>query len=263
MTDNEKMLQAQIEREHYVYMRNELINDMEYHLTRQQLLLLRYMIKQIKKTDTPDTVYTISIRNFCKLLNIDASGQVYKDIKKTFYRIASQVKWIETNDEINMVQWFSKITIKKKLGTIEYRFHEAITPYLFELMDSNGYTKYLFEDAVVIETKHGIRLYEFLREHYNANRKYIRVSIDYLMQLIAGDTNYKEFKYFNRDVLKKAVEEINRCQYFNVTYRCMTSTGSRAFTHIRFTFVDIEEDSIEYYIISDERNKRMELPIPE
>jgi plasmid replication initiation protein len=248
-------LELRQEREHFVVMRNELIDSMEYKLNKQQIILLRYMIKQIQPDDAPDKLYTMTIKAFCQIIGADAGGSQYRNIKKTFWTIDNQVRWIEDNESIIRVKWLDELKIKKHTGMIEYSFHKSIAPYLFDLINSNEpHTRYMFEDAVVFETKYGVRLYEFIREHFNAGHKFVNINIEHIKKILGG-SNYALFKDFRRNILDKAIEEVNTYSFINVKGEGKARKGERAFSYVRFELDNVEGD--EYWVRDSARKEAL------
>jgi hypothetical protein len=52
---------------------NDLVQHSRYALDLQQLKILSYMISKIKPTDEPNTVYEITVKDYCKISNTDAN----------------------------------------------------------------------------------------------------------------------------------------------------------------------------------------------
>lgn len=264
MTRNEKkmndIINIQLEREHFIYMRNELIDRMEYKLNKQHLLLLRYLIKNIQKNDAADKLYSITISNFCKVMNIKPSGYNYGSVKKAFGIIDNETQWIESDEDVTRVKWFDELKIKKKTGTIVYSFHKSIAPYLFDLVNSeDGYTKYKYDDIIVMDTKYGVRLYEFLREHHNQQHKVVNISLD-TIKTILGGKNYKTYKDFRRFVLDKAIDEVNKYSFIRVSGEGRARKGERAFSYVRFILDEVEYDSVEYWVTDEIQRNKLGLP---
>lgn len=244
MTNEERM----VELKHSVVMANTLINDMEYHLNRQQLLLLRYMIKQIKPEDKPEQIYTIDIQDFCKIVGMNSvGGNQYKAIRDTFRKIDNQTKWIDTpeGDEIR-IKWLNVLRIKKNTGRIEFSFSTDISPYLFDLIHSEyGYTNYLYDEAVVLESIYGVRLFEFIKQHFNMGRQIVRISIDDL-KAILHSPKYDRYADFNRFILNKAVQEINDYTFISLRYKPLKAKGSRSYTSIEFELNRVADTNDSY-----------------
>lgn len=241
MTEDDKLIQ----RNNKVFMANTIINDMEYNLSRHYLLLLRYMISKIKSDDKPNKRYSISIKEFFQICGIDEKngGNYVRIVKNAYETIQSKVKWIESKGDKYAVQWFADFVIKKN-RTIEYEFHRRITPYLFDLVHfKEGYTGYVFEDAVALDTNYGIRLYEWVREFKNMGLKHKSISLDDL-KVIVGGHNYKLYNDFNRFILKKAVDDINKTTDIDLRYTKIIPMGSKAVTAVYFKLGDITDDEV-------------------
>lgn len=222
-------------RNYKVVIANTIINDMECNLSRHYLLLLRYMISQIKPDDMPDKVYSIDLKEFMQVCNINEKngGNYTRIIKRAYQEIQSKVKWIQSETEGEYaVQWFSDFCIDKR--TVSFSFHKRITPYLFDLVHyRNGYTHYRFEDALAIPSNHGILLYEFIKQYYNLKKTHVRIGVSEL-RCIMGAGNYKMFNDFRRFILERALTEINTYSYIKVEYTPVKAQGSRAYTTIEF-----------------------------
>ena len=225
-----------------VVMANTIINDLEYNLTKHYLLLLRYMISKIKPEDKPNKRYSISIKEFFQLCGIDEKngGNYTRIVKKAYETIQSNVRWVESKGDKYAVQWFADFVIRKN-RTIEYEFHRRIAPYLFDLVHyKEGYTGYIFDDATVLETKYGVRLYEWVRECKNMGLKYRTISLDELKSIVGGK-NYSLYNDFNRFILKKAVAEINATIDIKLTYEKVIPKGSKSVSAVLFRFGDITD----------------------
>lgn len=248
LTTSDKLVQLQ----NRVVMANAVINDMEYGLTKQCFLLLRYMISKIAPEDKPNKIYSISMKEFFKICGIDEkNGGNYVRIAKQFFEIVNtKIKWMEHKGDKYPIQWFSSEDfVIKKNRTIEYRWHKRIVPYIFDLVHyKEGYTGYIFEDIVAMNTKYGVRLYEWIREYKNMGLKYKCISLEELKEMLGG--NYKLYNDFNRFILRKAVEDINNTSNINLTYKGLRAKGSKAITSIQFNFGEA---------LSDEEIKQREI----
>ena len=202
--------------EYYVVKSNELIQKARYKMTVQQQKLILYAISKIKKNDLPDQVYDLSIDEVCSVMGIeyDAGGTYYKRIKDDLLKLTTRI-WVKFPDRSEgTVSWLSDAYIIPLSGTVQIKFHERMTPFLFELQ--NRYTQYQLSEVLVFNGKYSIRLYELIRsfltqdELRDGREKEISFTVDELRELLSAE-KYKDFPEFNRSVLKKAVAEINQC----------------------------------------------------
>lgn len=200
----------------YVVKSNDLIRKTRYNLTTQQQKIVLFAISKIKPNDDERTWYEISIQDICDAcgINIDHGGYYYKGIKDDLQKLTTRL-WIQLPDKREVtVAWISDAQIIPLSGTIHIRFHEMMAPYLFEL--KSKYTQYQLEDALVFKGKYAIRLYEILRSYTTEQalkadiEKTVMLSLNELRDLLAID-GYKDWRNFERRILKAAVDEINEC----------------------------------------------------
>ena len=222
-----------------ILLRNELIQKGRYNLTTQQQKLVLFAISKIKKNDDPHTEYELSIDEVCSVcgLNIDSGGFYYQALKQDMKKLASPVWVLFPDKSEQLISWFRDVCIIPLSGTVYITFHPKIWEHLFELRER--YTQYHLAEVLVFKNKYAIRLYEILRSHFtqaeldNGEEKEITISLDHLRDQLCI-TAYPQWKEFNRNVLKKAVEEINQyTEQMNVSYT--TGRTGRSITEIRFT----------------------------
>lgn len=203
-------------REYYVVKSNDLIQKARYTMTVQQQKLILFAISKIKKNDTPQTEYELSIDEICSVcgLDLDTGGTYYKRIKDDLLKLTTRI-WVQFPDKSEgTVSWLSDAYIMPLNGTVTVKFHERMTPYLMQLQ--NRYTQYQLSEVLVFKGKYSIRLYELIRSCLTSEdlregtEKSITFDLEELKQLLSAE-NYKEFPEFNRSVLKKSVDEINNC----------------------------------------------------
>lgn len=202
-------------RGNYVVKANDLIRKGRYDLTTQQQRIVLFAISKIKKADDPHQFYEIPIRELCKACGIqyDHSGYYYEAIKKDMKKLTSPI-WMKYPDESEWtLSWFSDVGIVPLSGMVYVRFHERIWRFLFDLKER--YTQYRLEEVLAFRGKYAIRFYEILRSYFtreeldNGLEKEIELSVDDMRKKLCLDEVYPTWKEFNRNVIKKAIDEIN------------------------------------------------------
>ena len=244
---------------YYVVKSNELIQKARYAMTVQQQKLILYAISKIKKNDSPDQEYELSIDEICAAcgLELDTGGTYYKRIKDDLLKLTTRI-WVRFPDKSEgTVSWLSDAYIMPLSGTVTVKFHERMTPFLFELQ--NRYTQYQLAEVLVFKGKYSIRLYELIRsfltqeELRDGKEKEISFSVDELRELLSAD-NYTSFPEFNRSVIKKSVDEINQCSdVIRVNYDVYKS-GKKA---TRIVFVVSCPTLLQKFQAHEESRKRL------
>lgn len=211
-------------REYKVVKSNELIREGRYNLSTQQQKIILFAISKIKKNDDPTQLYEIPIDELCAAceLDIDAGGTYYKRIKKDLHELTNRL-WVKfDNGAEGTISWLSDAYIIPLSGTVQVRFHEKLFPHLFELQAR--YTQYALEEALVFKNKYAIRLFEILRSYFtqaeldSGIEKEIIIPVDKLREQLCI-TAYPAFGEFERNVIQKAISEINQySEQMNVEY---------------------------------------------
>ena len=203
-------------REYYVVKSNDLIQKARYSMTVQQQKLILFAISKIKKNDLPNQEYELSIDEICSVcgLELDTGGTYYKRIKEDLLKLTTRI-WVKFPDRSEgTVSWLSDAYIMPLSGTVTVKFHEKMSPFLFELQ--NRYTQYQLSEVLVFKGKYSLRLYELIRsfltqdELRDGKEKEISFTVAELKELLDAE-NYTLWNDFNRFVLRKAVDEINKC----------------------------------------------------
>lgn len=211
--------EIQKRRNHSIAMSKEMVYKMSYKLTSQQFRISRYMISQIKPTDEPDTVYTMSIPDYCEVCGIDRNqGKNYSDIRNAVLAIDQQTGTINKDGKWKRVRWFDILEGYEEGGTITYSFHREMMPLLFDLINSeHGYLQYNSGCFYCLKNYASQRLYEILIDKSKLRTKVLIISLEDLKKELKGE-NYTRYQDFRRSVLEKAIEEINKKTDIKVSF---------------------------------------------
>lgn len=256
MIDGKKKRESQ---EMYVVKSNELIQKARYNLTVQQQKLILFAISKIKKNDLPDKVYELSIEEVCSVmgLELDEGGTYYKRIKDDLIKLTSRL-WVKFPDREATISWIGDAEIIPLSGTVYIKFHEKMAPFLFELQ--NRYTQYQLYEVLTLKGKYSIRLYEILRsfimqdELREGKEKEVSYSVNELRELLCCDEVYNRWSEFERCVIRKSVDEINKCSdIIRISY----DTFKRGKNVTRINFIISYPTMIEKFMAHDVQRKRL------
>ena len=189
-------------------------------------------------TDNPPKDHTILLSKtelfaFFKVSDNDKHSRFKEAIEKMQKQAFFQIKEVKGKGynmksivPIPFVEWNSYN------DEVKIEFHREIMPYLIELKVK--FTQYALSDIMELNSKYSIILYKWLSmnynqyEHYNVKggrrteqvESYRNPSILVKELRIMSDTvnEYKDFRNFDKWVLKKPIEEINKYTSFNVSY---------------------------------------------
>lgn len=227
---------------YYVVKDNALIQRTRYSLTTQQQKLLLFMISKIKPHSDWNTVYSMTVKEFCQCCEIDTkNGANYSYIKNSLKQIADKSMWFSyrSGREV-LLRWLSRVCINKNSGVIEYTFHPDMLPYLLDLREC--YTQYSLENILPMKSSFSIRLYEILRSYANLDNPVVSFSIDELRKKMGlEDKQYPRFSNFKQTVLDVAIDEIYLRTDIWAEYK-LEKVNSRSYNKITFTIYRNWED---------------------
>ena len=212
-----------------VYKANDLI-DASYRLnTQAQKLILWCLAKLDSRKEIPREV-TLSAQEFSELVGVELKN-AHRELYKAADRLFDAEISIKEEDTVSRVRWVQKAVTKHGGdGAITLTWSDDVLQYISQLQDR--FTGYKVRNIALLNSPHSIRLYEILMKWKTTGERTIYLD-DFKIALgIAG--KYREFKIFNRDVLKKAVDELNERSDLTVSYEPIKQ--GRKVTGIAFKF---------------------------
>ena len=127
-------------------------------------------------------------------------------------------------------------------ATIELSCSEQAQSLFFGIKDI-GYLHYQLANVLSLTSKHSYLLYLYLKD--NVFRERWSVSVEELRDKFLDmkkNEYYKQFKYFKRDILEKALKEIN--EKTDISYEWKPIKRGRTVTHIEFKYIKPDENEL-------------------
>ena len=146
---------------------------------------------------------------------------------------------ISSPKEVKQITLFS-MAISEKGRDNRWMLHLRCTDdalkYVFDI-ESIGYIKYRLKKIVSIKSRYSYSLYMYLL--HNAFRKKWVEDPDNLKCMLSANlvSRYEEFKYFNREVLQKAADELNQKEIVHFSYTPVRSW--KTVVGVEFTVFDL------------------------
>lgn len=137
----------------------------------------------------------------------------------------------------------------KNEGFLELRFSRAIEPYISNLIgNKNKYTTQFFTSTMRLSGKHSFSLYQLIRMNYSRSKgkcDFVISIKDLKEEIIAytfnsdGDIEYlyPSFPIFKRDVLNKAISEIEKKTEIKKIFVSVHAKEGRKVSSLKFEFV--------------------------
>ena len=222
---------------------NDLIQHARFSLNTVQQKIVLYLISQIQPWDHEFQCYDFNVLDFCRICGIDNdSGRNYTEIKEEIKKLSDKSYWLtlEDGDSEALIRWIESPVFRKRSGIIRLRLNEHLKPYLLQLKEK--YTEYQLIYTLHFKSKYSIRLYELICSvHFHDLYEYKRTfKLDKLKQYLDCE-KYKDYRDFRRDVLEKAIKEINKYSDKTVTFEPITVGRKVVEIELTITAKDIED----------------------
>ena len=147
--------------------------------------------------------YSIRINELIRKLQLGKKNDVA--IKKICDEMLTVTVDLSHNGIYNKYTVFSNINTKKG-GYVSFEINSRIKPFIIN--QTQKFTKYLLKNIILLKSNYSIRLYELLKQYNSTN--WLTIDVDELRNILnATQKSYKEFMIFNRNIIKKSVNEIN------------------------------------------------------
>lgn len=226
---------------------NELIQA-RYNLNLNEQKIILYAASKLDREKNKFNILEIQSSEFMKLLNTTQFR--YTEIKDLVSELMKKQVSIATKKSDLVVNWVSSIEYIKNSGVIEIEFSEKLIPYLLQL--KREFTRYQLENILNLKSKYAIRIYELMKQYETIGKREFK--LNEFKKILYCDGMYKDFRNFDRVVLKVTKDEINECTDLIIDYEKI-KTG-RSITSILFKIKSKNQDEeIFTNDIADLRNK--------
>lgn len=215
---------------------NSLI-EMSYKLgvTEQKILLC--IASNIKPTDEDFQTYTLSIREFCKVIG-STSRNSYAEVDKITQKLMDKsFLFYNSEKKRTRINWLSKATYNINEGTVTVRFDPDLKPFFLAL--SEKFTRYKLKNILYLRSSNSIRMFELLKSYEGLSER--TFTVDELREKLGLEGKYDAWNNFKQRVLQHAQKEIE------------------AKTDISFTFVPIKKgrtiEKVKFFIKANPSKK--------
>lgn len=202
-------------------------------LVEQRLMLLAIVeARELDKLtpETPIEVRATAYRDQYKTDPSEAYKQLLDASKHLFNRQFSYTDRYADTDSITVSRWVNEVTYVNDKGIVVMYLNRNVISMISKL--EANFTQYLLEQISDFKSKYSIRLYELLIKYLSVGNSKKYALDEIRNKLGVGSTEYSRVSVFNRDVLDKAVKEINAKTDIQVKYEKFKE--GRAISHVLF-----------------------------
>lgn len=175
--------------------------------------LMYACMSKLKRPDEEFQMISFTISEIAKLLDLESlPATEYQAIKKAAKKLITRIIEIDEKGKYEIYNWVSYFTLDKKTNEISMKFNEFLKPYLLELLENKGYTKFLLKFAMPLGSIFAQRFYEMFRcLVYEGQPKAVqKIDLQELRRRLEIEDKHKNFGQFRLKVLDIAEREINQ-----------------------------------------------------
>lgn len=293
-TGNKKLMR------NYAAIANELAREAVFDLTKRQFDILLFMLSLVKKEDRADVWHVFTIKELSEALyiNLNSTGAYYKLLTNDFTKL-EQTQWLEAQDGGHIdFKWLQNadsadarkidengncVTNEKKLltfhkltedktprwsGVFHARFDVNLAPYIYKL--TGNYTLIELSQVIGFTGPKSVRLYIYLKSYVYKEKldksepSFVGITFHELRRILncknKSENSQQDNKYFIRDVLKPAINEINtKSSEFHVDVTFEKDKYTKTYNKIKFTMTKAgftQQENAKAYL--EKLKKRME-----
>ena len=180
-----------------------------------EMKLLIYLISKVKADDTKMNPITISVKDFCKITNVEAKGNNYSKVKDSIKSLKLKTWWIELDKNRDLLySWLDYAIISKNTGNIELALSQYLTPYITQL--KSNFTRYRLSEILNLSSKHAIKIYELSASYMYKGE--FTISLDELRHYLGIENKYGDWRDFRKSVIEPSVKQINDNTCIHIEY---------------------------------------------
>lgn len=224
-----------------VVQKTRYISDMCRRLTLFECKLVDCYLSRINSRDPSSRVVEMTMRELEEMWNIAdlKPVEVRKNIEHLLSRSILVKGDVRAKEEVTQTCFFAEAkSFKDDRGrwVIRLSCTEEALPYIFNI-ESVGYIRYELKDVMGFRSKYTYLMFLYLLR--NAFRRDWSVSIEKLQANLACTdvVRYKEFKFFNNEVLKKVYQDILGAKDSPIVYQYTLQKSGRSYSDIEFKVI--------------------------
>lgn len=199
-----------IDQEKQLVIQSNPLIEAQYKLDLMAQKIIRYLVSKIKPNDEKlgkDHIYTLTVSDYCKVMDREYRTKVFEDIKAAAEKLLSTKITIRRGNEVIRTTWIASYKYHMTEGWFEFSFSDHLERELLKLKDQ--FTQYYLKNVSKLKSQYSIRLYELLRQYVSIGQR--RETIEDLRAMLGiEDREYTIFRDFKQWVIKRAQSEITQ-----------------------------------------------------
>lgn len=178
-----------------------------------ELRFLAYCLAHYNSKAAKNRRITARVADLCEFFPMHESS-AYRVIRQVILSLSKKPAEFQIGKKQYLYHWFSGLVYETDTGEFTFCISPEMEPFLLGL--AGNFTQWRLGDVYQFKAASTWKLYENLAQWKNTGRWV--VGLDELRLRLGVAGNYPDWYVFNRDVISKAVEEINALSDLRVEY---------------------------------------------
>jgi len=231
-----------------VVLHNSLINS-NYSLKIDEIRLIYIALTKVDSRKSNMGTIEIYAEEFADMFNLSPKN-IWRNMQNSLVSIREKtlkIKSLNSESEEKSIKWFSICNYHRSSSgghSIELKFSDSISPYLFEL--NKNFTKIKLNDIRKLKTPFAHRLYLWLTQEYkmkSGNYYDLKLLLNTVKEkLLIPTGSYTKWRDFKQRILQPAIDEINRKTNLTVSFE--TKKRSNKIHLIQFTYINESQKTV-------------------
>ena len=194
--------------------------------------LIRIAIANINSASDGDfCIYRCKLSGLAKLLEIDGSRHVYRDVRKAVREMLKTQISVESekrNGSFRDYNLFSYCDYNDGTGTVSIKFNDDMREFLLQL--KRNFTQIPLEQVLFMQHKYSIRIYELIKMKlmdgskatvYAGKHRKIKTTVQEIRRVTGTEERYRQIGQLKEFVIIPAVRDIEdnaglHCEFCDV-----------------------------------------------
>ena len=211
------------------------------------------LASNISPSDTDFKTYTLSIKEFNKLLGLKGTPK-YVELRQITKELMQKVFEVRMDKKVIQVSWLSYVAYNETEGTIDIRFDPFLRPYLLEL--KREFTSYKLENVVKLKSSYSIRLYELLKQYEKLHER--TFNLNHLREILGVEDIYPAYGNFKQRVLMPAQKELH--QRTDISFTIQEVKKGRRVEKVKFLISSTKKSETKQVELFHEELEEFQLP---
>jgi plasmid replication initiation protein len=167
-------------------------------------------------------------------IDLDTAYTQLKSAKRLMKKVARTIEETPEGKKEQIFVWVSGVTYHHGEGWVEIGFSHEMTPHLFEIKLSNGFTRYYLKQTSALRSVYAWRLFELMMQFKSSGLLKIGIE-DFYYAMEAPLSCKKDFFNLKKRIIEPAVNELREKNNMQIVWE-YKKKDSRKVTGLEFRF---------------------------